>query len=243
MRTFPVYYEFKTSWDGITWTAPQKRSARRALDYLSGAFPEDVVFVETIGPAAPGAAARTTASAPPDVTLRWAGGDFFKDWTAANPGFFQGWTEAQKKPYRMQNYFGLAVKPDPSRPVNLPWDTQKYPVNEIYFNTQEAWNYNPFIVDEFALDFWSILLHEMIHMMSVGKHAVHRDEVMYAEIEYGERKWELKQSDLDLLKDAGYQVSSYPLPISAIPLPAPALLLISALASLAAARALRRAAL
>jgi hypothetical protein len=62
----------------------------------------------------------------------------------------------------------------------LLWPVAKYPLNEIYLNADIRWHYNPFtppeegdpnIPNDGEFDFWSVLLHEVIHMLSVNTHA------------------------------------------------------------------------
>lgn len=184
----PVYYEFRTSWDGIAWSEDQKNSARSAISYLGGFFVDQPAFTEQ--------------STPDDFSLRWAGADLFKDW-----GMYGG------NSWDYSTALAFAVKPRPDN--STPWSQALYPYNEIYFNSTYKWHFNPFtppaegdpandIDGEF--DFWSILLHETIHMLSVQGHAPHSDEVMYESISDGQRKWELKASDKQMLRQAGYNI-------------------------------------
>ncbi len=47
-------------------------------------------------------------------------------------------------------------------------------------------------------------------MLCVIGHAPHSDEVMYRSYSDGERKWELKESDRQMLRDAGYKIIPEP---------------------------------
>ena len=117
-RDLPVSYQFQTSWDGIVWTEEEKDSARAALDFLSGYFLAPSVFVEVLSSATP--VLLTPAGKPADFTLRWAGNDFFKDWVAANPGFFVGKSQKFKDRYDFRNSYGMTVKPEPDGTTELP---------------------------------------------------------------------------------------------------------------------------
>lgn len=126
-----------------------------------------------------------------DFTLRWAGADFFKDYrdaTHSQPG------------WDLTNPLAVAYKHG-----NGPWDQSKYPNNEIYFNTKYPWSYSLAGVEAGKYDFWSIVLHEVIHMLACDNHAAHPDEVMYSYFDKGERRY-LQESDYDILRDAGYDV-------------------------------------
>lgn len=190
--SLPIPYSFRTSWDGITWTEEQKTSTRDAISYLETFFIDQPAFFEE--------------ASPDDFTLRWAGSDFFMD---HGTGTFLGFP----LDLDLSNSLAFAAKPGIENP---PWDTMQYPLNEIYFNTKYQWHYNPFTPPEEGdpnddtdgeFDFWSVLLHEVIHMLSVNTHASDSDEVMFPDISDGEQRYQLKQSDIDLLKDAGYDVS------------------------------------
>ena len=144
---------------------------------------------------------------PDDFTLRWAGADFFKNW--GNAPVHGGGTINLD----LSSGIAFAAK-DIFTP---PWDTGRYPMNEIYFNNQLNWHYNPItnpdegdpgIEADGEFDFWSILLHEVIHMMSVNTHAADPEEVMYGNFSDGERRWEIKDSDKQLLKGAGYDLKA-----------------------------------
>lgn len=188
----PVYYEFRTSWDNIEWTLEQKESARNAFNYLGDFFIQQLAFQEL--------------SSPDDFTIRWAGNDLFRDW---------GQYSSEEWDY--STALAMAVKPRPDN--STPWSQTTYPYNEIYINSTYNWHYNPFTDpaegdptkdDDGEFDFWSVLLHETIHMLCVDEHAPHKDEVMYAYLSDGERKWQLKDSDLQLLRKAGYNVVPEP---------------------------------
>ncbi|MDB9414606.1 matrixin family metalloprotease [Microcystis aeruginosa] len=221
--SLPVPYSFRTSWDGITWTNEQKLSTRNAISYLGNFFIDQPAFYEE--------------ASPDDFTLRWAGNDFFQNWP-------QGTFKGLPLELNLSTAIAFSAKPGIENP---PWDTTKYPLNEIYFNNQYRWHYNPFTLPDEGdpndhtdgeFDFWSILLHEIIHMLSVNTHASHSDEVMYESISDGDQKYQLKQSDIDLLKEAGYKVSLQARPRS-IPEPTSTLSLI-ALCTLGAASTLKR---
>lgn len=199
----PIYYEFRTSWDGIQWTEEQKESVRGALEYLGSFFTAETPFEEL--------------DTPDDFSIRWAGADFFKDqgpgWTIGGQPLDSNWKDA----------LAVAFKSTVQPPAGF--DETKYPKGEIYFNTQYNWHYNPFTPPEEGLpddpnnkasytdgefDFWSILLHETIHMMCVEEHAVHENEVMFGSISDGEQKYIIRDSDKDLLRDAGYPIIPEP---------------------------------
>jgi hypothetical protein len=194
----PIPYSFRTSWDGIIWTDEQKVSARGAISYLGTFFIDEPAFFEQ--------------ASPDDFTIRWARGDFFRDW---GTGTFLGYPidlNLGEKPDGSKT-LAFAAKPGIENP---PWPVEKYPLNEIYLNADIRWHYNPFtppeegdpnIHNDGEFDFWSVLLHEVIHMLSVNTHASDPKEVMFAEYSDGEQKYELKQSDIDLLRRAGYKVS------------------------------------
>lgn len=231
-RSLPVHYAFMTSWDGIEWTEQQKSVARTAIAHLGAQFLFSVPFVEITGGTSAGTGSEDGPPAPkvPAFTLRWAGGDFFRDWPATDPEFFEGTGEQERKKFDFSDHFALTYKGDSESPPRVPWPHAHYPINEIYFNTGEVWGFNPFFVDEFKLDFWTVLMHEVVHMMSVEQHSDNPDDLMYREIEYGQRKWP-RAGDRALLRNAGYAM---------IPLPASGMLLLSVLALGVAAGTLRR---
>ncbi|MCA9428524.1 MAG: hypothetical protein KC994_25820, partial [Candidatus Omnitrophica bacterium] len=179
----PIPYEFRTS--DRAWTQEEKDSAIAALEYLGSFFVTQPAFFQQ--------------DSPDDFSLRWAGSDIFSDHTT-KPGFNNpGWDYSD----------ALAIAVKPRDPNTVPWDEQTYPQNEIYFNTAINWHFDPFTDpnegdanddDDGEFDFWTVLIHEAIHMLCVDDHAEHEDEVMYAYLSDGERRWELKESDLDLLR-------------------------------------------
>lgn len=138
----------------------------------------------------------TLAEGNTDFTMRWAGADFFTDWSQ-KPGYGNpGWNLGPKP----NGSFILAVA---YKHNNGPWDRNKYPNNEIYFNSGAAWSFNPFSVDPNSWDFWMVLQHEVIHMLACDEHAEHPDEVMYATVSMGIRRY-LQESDKEILRKAGY---------------------------------------
>lgn len=194
----PILYQFHTSWDGIAWTEEQKESARGALAYLGGFFAVPSAFAEE--------------ASPDDFSIRWAGADFFKD-----HGEHGGWD--------LDFDGALAVAAKTQIGTDAPWDKNKYPLGEIYFNTKYRWHFNPFTdpdegksddptdpssYTDGEFDFWSILLHETIHMLCVNKHAEHSNEVMYPTFSDGERRWTIQESDKQLLREAGYPIVPVP---------------------------------
>jgi hypothetical protein len=148
-----------------------------------------------------------------DFSIRWADSGFFKNWTSPGQYSDPGWN--------LTNALAVAYKHN-----NGPWDPATYPNNEIYFNTNYAWSFSILSVGPNQYDFWSVLLHEIIHMLSCDTHATHEDEVMYATIDVGQRKY-LQDSDYQILRNAGYTV---------IPEPSPLALCLSAVALLAIAK-------
>lgn len=127
-----------------------------------------------------------------DFTIRFAGDDFFRDWRDAGAYNHPGWD--------LTNPLAVAYKHN-----NGPWDHSKYPNNEIYINSRYPWSYSLTSVDPNAYDFWTVLLHEVIHMLACDAHATDPDEVMYESIGMGVRKT-LKESDYDILRRAGYTI-------------------------------------
>lgn len=212
--TLPIKFTFMTSWDGIGWSEEQKNSARDGFAYLSSFFSSQPAFQEEAGP--------------DDFTIRWAGEDLFKNWAEpyedanGNGKYDEGEKykdtngNGKRDNFDKWNYsdaLAFAVKPRPDN--STPWDQRTYPYNEVYFNTKYDWHYNPLTNpaegdpdndEDGEFDFWSVLLHETIHMMCVDGHAEHSDEVMYAYISDGQRKWELKESDKEMLRKAGYSI-------------------------------------
>lgn len=133
-----------------------------------------------------------------DFTMRWAGSDFFKDWRDGDSYSNGGWD--------LTGSLAVAYKHN-----NGPWDPAAYPNNEIYFNSEVPWSFDLFSVDSNGYDFWTVMLHEVIHMLASDAHAIHSDEVMYPYVSKGERKG-LKESDAEILRTAGYEVPRLPEP-------------------------------
>jgi len=192
----PVTYTFMTSWDGIQWTAEQKDSARLAFDYLESFFVTQPALVELPGP--------------DDFTMRWAGADFFKD---------QGTWTLNGQPIDMDLSDGPAVATKKGLVPPAGWDLVKYPMNEIYFNSEVDWHYNPLtdpdegdpaVDDDGEYDFWSVLLHETIHMYCVNYHSTDPNAVMYGYFSDGERRWTMTDADRKLLREAGYPMVPVP---------------------------------
>lgn len=127
-----------------------------------------------------------------DFTLRFAGSDFFRDWRDSGQYNDPGWD--------LSTPLAVAYKHN-----NGPWDPAKYPNNEIYINTAYPWSYSLTGVEPGRFDFWSVILHEAIHMLACDAHATHSNEVMFATISPGERKY-LQESDYDILRAAGYTI-------------------------------------
>ncbi|MBI4893507.1 MAG: hypothetical protein HY821_22995 [Acidobacteria bacterium] len=182
----PVLFQFRTSDSGYSWTAEQKQAARDSISYLGTWFLDQPAFSEE--------------ASPDDFSIRWEGPAFFKDW-----GEHGGWD---------LNFAGaLAVAAKNQIGGDAPWDRNRYPLGEIYFNTAYPWHYNPLTQPGAGeYDFPSILLHETIHMLCVNQHAAHQNEVMYYAFAAGERRWTLQESDLQLLRDAGYRMIPEPNP-------------------------------
>lgn len=155
-----------------------------------------------------------------DFTLRWAGTDLFTDWRDGGDYSDPGWD--------LTGSLAIAYKHN-----NAPWDHGDYPNNEIYFNSEIPWSFDLLSVDSNGYDFWTVMLHEVIHMLASDAHATDSDEVMYPYVSKGERKG-LKESDAEILRNAGYNVP---------PLPEPATIAIICfgLASLSVARRRRTA--
>ena len=188
--TLPIPYTF----DGGGWTDEQKESGRAALSYFGSWFVGQPAFKEEASPS--------------DFSIHWGDAEFFKDW-----GVQGGWN--------LDFSGALAVAAKSAIGKNAPWDTSKYPLGEIYFNPAYRWHFNPFTAPDEGdpanhtdgeFDFWSILLHETIHMMSVNTHAIHSDEVMFATFSDGERRWAIQESDRQLLIDGGYDIRTTPMP-------------------------------
>jgi hypothetical protein len=205
----PVTYQFMTSWDGIQWTGEQMTSTREGLAYLNGFFINQPAIKEFEGVE--------------NVTIRWAGADFFK-----NQGTWK--LNGNDIDMDLTGALGVATKRGLVPPDG--WDSDKYPLNEIYFNTQYQWSFsywtNPL---PGQYDFWSILQHEMIHMLCVNSHATNPNSVMYGTFSAGERRWTLTEEDKQMLRIAGYQI-----------IPAPGSVALVALGCTAAWRGRRRSA-
>ncbi|MBB1075728.1 PEP-CTERM sorting domain-containing protein [Rhodoferax sp. 4810] len=188
--TLPIPFTF----DGGGWTDAQKESGRAALSYLGSWFVGQPAFKEEASPS--------------DFSIHWGDAGFFQDW-----GVHGGWD---------LNFSGaLAIAAKSAIGENAPWDKNKYPLGEIYFNPAYRWHFNPFTAPDEGdpanptdgeFDFWSILLHETIHMLSVNTHAIHSDEVMFAMFSDGERRWTIQESDRQLLIGAGYDIRATPMP-------------------------------
>lgn len=133
-----------------------------------------------------------------DFTVRWAGSDLFKNWRDTGQYSHEGWD--------LTGSLAIAYKHN-----NAPWDHGDYPNNEIYFNTTQPWSFDLLSVDSNGYDFWTVMLHEAIHMLASDAHATDSDEVMYPYVSKGERKG-LKESDAEILRTAGYNVSHLPEP-------------------------------
>jgi hypothetical protein len=142
-----------------------------------------------------------------DFTLRWGGADFFKDWRG--PGFMEpGWD--------MRSALAVSYKHD-----NGPWKNEPgnpFPNNEIYFNRAYSWSFDLLGPPADKYDFWTVAMHEAIHMLACDNHAEHEDEVMFESIGIGVRKYP-KLSDVDILLAAGYNVDPARL-VPAVPEPA-----------------------
>jgi len=184
-----ITYAFKTSWDGNGWTEEEKTAVRSAITLVDNVLP-DQTFVESA-----------------DFTVRWAGGDFFKDWRTKDPNGIvippcdnPGWD--------LSSVLAVAYKHN-----NGPWDPNKFPNNEIYVNQGYPWSSDPNGPVPGKYDLQTVLMHKVIHMLACDAHATDPDEVMYSEIGMGERR-ELKQSDLNILLNAGYTVIPEPATLS-----------------------------
>jgi len=175
-----ITFAFMTSWDGLMWSDVMKTSALAAI----GDLDDQALPYHTI------------TEGNTDFTMRWAGADFFKDWRPENGSTNPGWDLGPKA----DGSFILAVA---YKHNNGPWDHSRYPNNEIYFNSSAPWSFNPFSVDPNSWDFWTVLQHEVIHMLACDDHAGHADEVMYATVDIGIRKY-LQESDKEILRKAGY---------------------------------------
>jgi len=192
----PITWQFRTSWDGLTWSEEEMTSIRNAIDYLGSFFVASPLFVEIpVGDVA--------IAEDPKVTIRKAGADFFKDWGAAPSKDGRGNIDLD-----ISKAIGFAAK-DIFEP---PWDPGTYPMGEIYINNTKTFSSSPTApLPDGAYHLPTVTLHEMQHMLSVNSHAEHRDEVMYESIEPGEIK-QLQESDKKLLKDAGYNLKLVPEP-------------------------------
>jgi hypothetical protein len=152
-----------------------------------------------------------------DVSLRWAGDELFKDWSST-PGY-ENW--------KLTTALGMWTDK-----LSPPWDVTKYPVKEIYFNSQyfdsafdkingATWyiDDNPTNNEIFTgYDFLTVAKHEIGHFLGIrgdwgqqttpppGKTA---DEVMWGRESPGVRK-DLRSSDLAELKALGYHVVPEP---------------------------------
>jgi hypothetical protein len=188
-----VTFAFKVGYGGLTWNLDQQTVVRGATGELDAGM-LDQTFVES-----------------GDFTLRWAGSDFFRDWRDGGWYTDGGWNMGQ----RGSTYdapLAVAYKHD-----NGPWkgwkneagDQERYPNNEIYFNSLHPWSFRLDGVDAGKYDFWSVALHEIIHMLACDNHATDPGEVMYESIGAGVRKT-MKDSDWQILRDAGYRIIPEP---------------------------------
>lgn len=197
--SLPIPFEFRTS--DRPWTEAEKDSAIGALSYLGSFFVSQPAFQHL--------------DTPEDFSLRWAGEEVFGN-HSTKPGF-------NHPDWDLRDALAIAVKP--RDPNTLPWNEETHPQNEVYFNIAFNWHFNPLTnppegdpnddTDGY-FDFWSILIHEAIHMLCVDKHSTDPGSVMYPSYSDGERKWELKDSDLRLLREAGYEVVPEPMTIALV---------------------------
>lgn len=205
----PVSYRFMTSWDGVQWSSEQMTSTRGGMANLNAYFEDQPAIREF--------------EAAQDFTMRWAGPDFFKD---------QGTWKLNGNDINMDLTGALAVATKRGLTAPPGWDSEKYPLNEIYFNSAYAWSFDPFTNPSAGqYDFWSILLHETIHMLCVNHHATNSNSVMYATFSSGERRWTLTEEDKQMLREAGYKI-----------VPAPGTIALVAFGCIAATRGRRSAA-
>jgi hypothetical protein len=205
--SLPISYKFNTSFDGIEWTEEEKLAVRQDINYLGSFFEQQPAFVEEY----------------PDITLRWAGDDFFSNWGKVPVDGFQ-------LDLNLTGALGFAAKPIFTPPAE--WK-DKYPLGEIYFNKNKKWHFDQNNLpanDEY--DFSTVVLHELIHMLSVNTHSDDKTEVMYKGLKPGETRRVIQQSDKDLLKKAGYDLRIAPEPSSTLSL--------LALGTLGAASTLKR---
>ena len=184
-----ITYAFKTSADGSEWTAEQKSSAYAAINCLDGVLPLQS-FVESN-----------------DFTVRWGGADFFKDWRSKDANGNPSGT------YSAPGWDFTGILACAYKHNNGPWDANLYPNNEIYINQNQPWNFDANGPAPGKYDLYTVLLHEIIHMLACDAHAGDPNEVMYETVELGVRK-DLQESDLQILRNAGYLV--VPEPVSAV---------------------------
>lgn len=184
----PVSYRFMTSWDGVQWNPNQMTTTRAGMANLNEYFQDQPAIREF--------------EAAQDFTMRWAGPDFFKN---------QGTWKLNGNDINMDLTGALAVATKRGLTAPPGWDSEKYPLNEIYFNSSYAWNFdtsaNP---PAGQYDFVSVLLHEVIHMLCVNYHATNSNSVMYATFGTGERRTTLTEEDKQLLRNAGYKIVPAP---------------------------------
>lgn len=215
-----ITYTFNTSWDGIVWSQVQKQFMYDAINQIDDIL-TDQVFIE-LEPS-PDTLSFSESSG---FTMRWAGSDLFQDWRDDGRYSSDGWN--------------LGVRPNGTRPLaiaykhnNAPWDHTRYPNNEIYFNSFDIcdkpsdpnfancpWSFDIFGVQAGKYDFWTVALHEIIHMLASDQHASDPDEVMYPSINRGQRKYP-KLSDLEILIGQGYSTDPSQIRTGPVPVPEP----------------------
>ena len=177
-----ITYAFKTSWDGIGWTDEQKGCTRAAIGAIDAVLPNNT-FAET-----------------GDFTVRWGGADFFKDWRSKDANGNPSGSYAAPG-WDLTRPLAVAYKHN-----NGPWDANKFPNNEIYVNNGYPWHMDPNSPPPPGkYDLYTVMMHEVIHMLACDTHAVHPEEVMYETVEIGTRKG-LQDSDLAILMNANYTV-------------------------------------